>query len=211
MIPEERRIANDRLSAMKSLTSSPLTSLGLAIVLAGLIFSCVNFCMVIIFPKLGLDIPRPHRPYIFFGSIAGSVVIFTIVMLQATRDARTLRRIHTASAVGLERDIGRGIVEECRIRTREVIAIDDPEHGDNFLFRLDDAHALLVRGPEDMPNDDFAIVRLPESKEILRIVINGSTIPVSRKIGQHVDKGRFQTGNIIDVKWDDACSGRLTI
>ena len=98
------------------------------------------------------------------------------------------------------------------VSTTDVVAIDDPSDGDDsLLFRLSDDCAILVRGLEDMPNDDFSIVRLPETRVIVNIELRGSRTPVLHRVPNSVDTGKLQTGDLLRAKWGDICAGSFAI
>ncbi len=208
MTEAERETLQERMANIKSMSSSSLTSLGLGFILGCVTFLGAGFFLVRFVKPLGW-----LKPQILFAiSIFLGVFVFALIMARSVRDSKRMKAIHHSELASYQLELGEELVEECEVKTKEVIAVDDPWDGnDSLVFKMTEHSAMLVRGGEYKPTDDFRIVRLPKSKLVLRLDMRGCPIPITSTVPASVDMGRLQTGDLIAADWKDICLGQFVI
>ena len=101
---------------------------------------------------------------------------------------------------------------------------DTIEHGFQgkvFVFRLDEQHAtvisdvgltLLCDGEDkDFPNEDFEIIRLPNSKRVINIKCYGKRMTPQKVLPAKIEKGIYRDGEPFEIDWDAFLAGKVKI
>ncbi len=165
-----------------------------------------------------------HRIFIVlvFVFASGYLIWVTSVLRRGLRTSR----LATSRSQAFANDIKSGTVAVARIKPMAVAEVlrDTIEHGFQgkvFVFRLDEQHAtvisdvgltLLCDGEDkDFPNEDFEIIRLPNSKRVINIKCYGKRMTPQKVLPAKIEKGIYRDGEPFEIDWDAFLAGKVKI
>ena len=126
----------------------------------------------------------------------------------------------------LLRDIQNNMVDVLRVSSSSVvIVLAREDEGSKFCYRITDSQFLVIResdfdhlpiatascSSETMPNADFTVVRLPQSKEILGSECHGRKLDPVATVNECPDSGLVVSGDIVNGDWNDVVLGRIQL
>ncbi|MCE9554501.1 MAG: hypothetical protein K8T91_14165 [Planctomycetes bacterium] len=196
-----------------------IDSVGTGLVLGALLFIPLIF--------VGIYIVVPQFPAFlklyFCASVLLSLVSVLIVTARRLKDYRERQRDDRRIADDFLRESDKQVMEILMLTSNEIVQVDEPNNGLGiYFYKLDATKCVLLRESDYgldpiegltrvMPNDSIEIVRLPESKTIVRLVIHGQRIDPQMLLDAHVDQHRVTSGDILALNWGDVVRGDVRV
>lgn len=225
MTERERRLARNCISTSARIRVGRIVAeRALAWCLGGLVL-WLSLWFVVVLPVRTLTDSR-NRP----ATVAvTTLLVFLACVGGAVRgvrsEIRTIRARNVSKAIR-EREAAAGAVAVARIRPLAVAEVlrDSLAHGFQgkvFVFRIDNRHAIVISDVgltllcdgegKNFPNDDFEIVRLPESKIVIDISCYGGRMTPQKILPAKIEKGIYRDGEPFEIDWDAFLAGRVKI
>lgn len=187
-------------------------------------FPCVAFAMVaavsvfVVFAistQLLVELywPRLRQPLAaasFLTLPATFIGVLAYRLRAARRDADTVN----GRRAGYRREVDAGVVEAGRFKTEAVVMFAMiADEGPRFCFRLTDGQAIVLRTGDEPghPGSDFELVRLPESKLILRCTQHGGQLVPEAELPADHDGYNMLDGEPFAVDWLRLVAGKIQI
>lgn len=166
-----------------------------------------------------------YMPFMISGSIAVAICSFLATFTSGIKRVRKERQGQIWLCDALARDLIEAMVAVARVNPLAVAEIRRiQEHGNDgkvFVFQLDEQHAtvisdvgltLLCDGKDvDFPNDDFEIIRLPNSKRVIDIKCYGKRMIPQKVLPAKIEKGIYRDGEPFEIDWDAFLAGKVKI